>query len=386
MANSKPKRKTRSDKFPLTLHKTGQFCKKINSKLYYFGTDKQKALQRYLEQAAYLHAGKVPTPRPSQDRLSIKILCNLYLDHQESRAEIGEIQPRHVSDQILLLKDFVRFVGPNRPVSDISTIELQNYRKRLIKTRKSPNTINNRIAAVKAMYNWALDNEVIVNAPRLKAVKKVTSPKQEKPTFTMTQIHKILHNASPQMKAMIWLGLNCGFGCTDCAELKWKNVDLQNGRVDFPRGKTGIGRNLPLWSETVRALNEIPVSGELVFYTRKGNPWVRTVKGVGKGGKEKYKKTNNVSKEFSKLMKRTDLKMEKGVGFYTLRRTAATLTARSGDPFAVQRLLGHADLKMATTYVQDVSEQTDRAINNTRKLIIQDDSSPLADASSGRDE
>ena len=386
MAKSKSKRKTRSDKFPLTLHKTGQFCKKVKGKLYYFGTDKQKALQRYLEQAAYLHAGKAPTPRPSQDRLSIKILCNLYLDHQESRAEIGEVQSRHVSDQISLLKDFVRFVGPNRPVLDISTIELQNYRKRLIKAKKSPNTINNRIAAVKAMYNWALDNEVIVNAPRLKAVKKVTPPKREKPTFTVSQIHKILYNASPQMKAMIWLGLNCGFGCTDCAELKWKNVDLQNGRVDFPRGKTGIGRNLPLWSETVRALNEIPVSGELVFYTRKGNPWVRTVKGVGKGGKEKYKKTNNVSKEFSKLMKRTDLKMEKGVGFYTLRRTAATLTARSGDPFAVQRLLGHADLKMATTYVQDVSEQTDRAINNTRKLIIQDDSSPLADASSGRDE
>ncbi len=386
MAQSKPKRKTHSDKFPLTLHNTGQFCKKIKGKLYYFGANKQKALQRYLEQAAYLHAGKAPTPRSSQDRLSIKILCNLYLDHQESRAEIGEIQPRHVSDQILLLKDFVRFVGPNRPVSDISTIELQNYRKRLIKARKSPNTINNRIAAFKAMYNWALDNEVIVNAPRLKAVKKVTSPKQEKPTFTVPQIHKMLHNASPQMKAMIWLGLNCGFGCTDCAELKWKNVNLQNGRVDFPRGKTGIGRNLPLWSETVRALNKIPVSGELVFYTKRGNPWVRTVKGVGKDGKEKYKKTNNVSKEFSKLMKKTGIKMEKGVGFYTLRRTAATLTARSGDPFAVQRLLGHADLKMATTYVQDVSEQTDRAINNTRKLIIQDDSSPLANASSEQNE
>lgn len=26
----------------------------------------------------------------------------------------------------------------------------------------------------------------------------------------------------------------------------------------------------------------------------------------------------------------------------------ATIAARSGDPFAVQRLLGHADLKMAT--------------------------------------
>jgi len=63
MAKSKSKRKTRSDKFPLTLHKMGQFCKKIKGKLYYFGTDKQKALQQYLEQATYLHAGKAPTPR-----------------------------------------------------------------------------------------------------------------------------------------------------------------------------------------------------------------------------------------------------------------------------------------------------------------------------------
>jgi integrase len=374
MATLKSKRKTRSDKFPLTLHKTGQFCKNIKGRLYYFGTDKQRALERYLEQAAYLHAGKAPKPGASQDRLSIKVLCNLYLDHQESRAEIGEIQSRHVSDQISLLKDFVRFVGLNRSVSDISTIELQNYRKKLIKARKSPNTINNRITAVKTMYNWALDNGVIENAPRLKAVKKVTPPKQEKPTFTVTDIRGLLQNASTQMKAMIWLGLNCGFGCTDCAELRWKNVDLQNRRVDLPRGKTGIGRNLPLWSETVRALNEAPVSGELVFYTRKGNSWVRAVNSVGKDGKQKYRKTNNVSKEFSKLMKKAKIHMPKGVGFYTLRRTAATLTARSGDPFAVQRLLGHANLKMATTYVQDVSEQTDRAINNARKLIIQGDS------------
>lgn len=268
----------------------------------------------------------------------------------------------------------MKFVGPNRQVSDVSTIELQNYRKSLIKAKKAPNTINNRISAVKAMYNWALDNDVIDSSPRLKAVKKVTPQKQEKATFSVPQIRRMIQQANLQMKAMIWLGLNCGFGCTDCAELKWENIDLQNERVVFPRGKTGIGRNLPLWSETVRALKELPARGKLVFYTRKGNPWVRTAKGMGKDGKERYQKTNNVSKEFSKLMKKVGIKMEKGAGFYTLRRTAATLAARSGDPFAVQRLLGHADLKMATTYVQDVSKQTDRVIYNTRRLIVQDGS------------
>lgn len=51
MTKSHTKRKTRSDKFPLTLHLTGQYCKKIKGKLYYFGSDKKLALQRYLEQA-----------------------------------------------------------------------------------------------------------------------------------------------------------------------------------------------------------------------------------------------------------------------------------------------------------------------------------------------
>ena len=46
------KRKTRSDKFPLTRHPTGQYCKKIHGKMYYFGSDKKEALQRYLNQAA----------------------------------------------------------------------------------------------------------------------------------------------------------------------------------------------------------------------------------------------------------------------------------------------------------------------------------------------
>lgn len=374
MAKPNSKRKTRSDKFPLTLHPTGQFCKKIRGKLYYFGTNKKAALKRYIEQAAYLHAGKGTKPNSSNNNLSLKIVCNLYLDYQESRATIAEITRSYVYDQTRLLRDFVRYIGPNRIISSISTIDLQNYRKKLVKTGKAADTINNRITAIKAMYNWALNNEVISSTPNLKAIKKVVISKAEKPTFSIAQIQQLLQKACIQMKAMIWLGLNCGFGCTDCAELKWENFDLKKARVCFPRGKTGIGRNLPLWPETIEALNNVPKSGELVFYTSKGNSWVRTIQSTDNNGREKYTKENAISKKFSKLLKKANVKTEKGVGFYTLRRTAATLAARSGDPFAVQRLLGHADLKMATTYVQDISEQTDRVINNSRKLIIQDGS------------
>ena len=49
------KRKTRSDKFPLTLRPTGQYCKKIKERVRHFGTDKKQALERYLGQATYLY-------------------------------------------------------------------------------------------------------------------------------------------------------------------------------------------------------------------------------------------------------------------------------------------------------------------------------------------
>jgi len=161
--------------------------------------------------------------------------------------------------------------------------------------------------------------------------------------FTSKDVHRLLDTADCQMKAMIWLGLNCGFGCNDCAELKWSDLDLANGRVKLARKKTGVSRDLPLWPETSQALEKIPKSGKLVFHTPKDKPLIRTTCHINEDGSSKYSNSNLVTSRFSKLLKRTGIRAPKGTGFYTLRRTAATIAARSGDPFAVQRLLGHAE-------------------------------------------
>jgi integrase len=226
---------------------------------------------------------------------------------------------------------------------------------------------------MKAMFHWARRNDVLEAIPNIDAISKGKVVHKEMYTFNSGQIKKLLSIADVKMQAMIWLGLNCGFGCTDCGKLKWKDLDFKNSRVKLARNKTGVRRNLPLWPETVKALKELSRSGQLVFYTSQGHPWVRTVIKTKNNGDREYTSVNRVTPSFSRLMKKVGIHAPKGTGFYALRRTAATMAARSGDPFAVQRLLGHVDLTMATRYVQDISEQTDRVIENSRKYVIRGD-------------
>ena len=65
------KRKTRLDKFPLTLHPTGQCCKKIKGRISYFGTDKKKTLEKYLAQATYFHGVQSLIQKASNCKMSL---------------------------------------------------------------------------------------------------------------------------------------------------------------------------------------------------------------------------------------------------------------------------------------------------------------------------
>jgi integrase len=364
------KRKIRSDKFPLTLHPTGQYCKKIKGKIRYFGTDKKKAIEKYLAQATYLHGAQSLVQKIPNDKMTLKKLCDLYLHYQNSRVLVGDITAKHYNDLKYSLGRLMAFLGQGCRIENISTLDLQNYKRKLQSSYPSVDRQNLHIGLMKAMFHWARKNDVLESIPNINAISKDRVVHKEKYTFNKKQIRKLLSTADVKMKAMIWLGLNCGFGCTDCSRLQWKDLDFKNNRVKLVRKKTGVGRNLPLWPETIQALKEVPRSGTFVFVTSKGHPWIRTTATTIDNGEPKYIYDNRITTKFSRLMKKVGIKAPKGTGFYALRRTAATIAARSGYPFAVQRLLGHVDLTMATRYVQDVSEQTDRVIENSRKHFI----------------
>ncbi len=303
--------------------------------------------------------------------MTLKQLCDMYLKYQYSKLQANNLTARHHNDQIDSLNKLMSFLGHSRKIKSISTLDLQNYKRKLQKSYGSVCRLNLHISIMKALFHWARKNDILANIPNIDAISRGKIVHQERFTFNSEQITKLLSAADVKMRAMVWLGLNCGFGCTDCSELKWTDLDLVNARVKLPRRKTGISRDLPLWPETVEALEKIQRIGKLVFYTSRGNSYIQTLLKNDGNGNGKYTTLNTITTKFSRLIKKSGLDVPKGTGFYALRRTAATIAARSGDPFAVQRLLGHADLQMATRYVQDVSQQTDRVVNNSRMYICQ---------------
>ncbi|MHC4396587.1 MAG: tyrosine-type recombinase/integrase [Planctomycetota bacterium] len=367
---SKTRQKTRSDKFPLTLHPTGQYCKKINGKLYYFGSDKKRALEKYLNQATWLHGSQENVQKPNNENMTLKQLCDKYLQYQYSKLQANDLTANHYNEQVVSLKKLMAFLGPNIEINKISALDLQNYKRKIQKSHVSVSRLNLHISIMKALFHWARKNDILEHIPNIDAISRDKIVHNEKFTFDHEQISKLLSAADVKMKAMIWLGLNCGFGCTDCSELKWADLDFVNARVRLPRKKTGILRDLPLWPETVEAIEKVPKTGNLVFYTSRGNSFVHTIVKLDSSGNRRYSTQNTITTKFSRLIKKSGLNVPKGTGFYTLRRTAATIAARSGDPFAVQKLLGHADLQMATRYVQDVSKQTDEVVNSSRGFFM----------------
>lgn len=167
----------------------------------------------------------------------------------------------------------------------------------------------------------------------------------------------MLDRAGVQLRAMIYLGINCGFGNNDCAMLPIKALDLKGGWLDFGRPKTGIHRRCPLWPETIKALKaalekrprpKAGISTDRVFITKFGVPW------------EKEMHTDTViSRELRRVLKALKV-YRKGVGFYALRHTFQTIGEKARDKDAVRAIMGHVESSsdMSAVYSEEPVEDS----------------------------
>jgi integrase len=323
------------------------------------------ALELWLKQRDDLLAGR--TPRVHPEGLTIKDLANRFLTNRRTKLDSGELAATTFADYHAACARLVRFFGPGRLVADLDATDFERLRASMAKDW-SPVTLHNEIGRIRVVLRYTTENLLIPGPIRygsafakpsrktLQAARAVRGVRM----FEAEEIRAMLAAAPATMKAMILLGLNCGFGNLDVAKLPATALDLQSGWVNFPRPKTAIPRRCSLWPETVQAIRAAiaqrpnpkdPESGKLVFLTVRGVTWGKRTVGVpdAPDGKLRKNTADPICQEFRKLLKRLGL-YQPSRGFYSLRHTLETIGGEARDQVALDAIMGHVRDDMASVY------------------------------------
>jgi integrase len=354
--------------FPLTAHPVGYWCKKIRGKMHYFGPwdDPDAALKKYLEQKDELHAGR--TPRPDPEGTTVKAVANAFLNAKQALVDAGELSRRMWSEYKEVCELLVRQFGKGRLAADLGPSDFAALRKKMAK-RWGPVRLGNAIQRIRSVFKHALDADLIARPVRFgpdfkrpaKKVLRLHRAGQGPKLFTAAEIRRMIDTADVQLRAMLLLGINCGYGNADCAKLPLSALDLEQGIIDFARPKTGIARRCPLWPETVAALKgalagrpepKDEADAGLVFLAARGRSWHKET-----GGSYAAHKVGG-------LLRTLGINGRQGLGFYTLRHTFRTVADEAKDQPAADYIMGHEVAHMSSVYRETISDERLKAVTD----------------------
>jgi integrase len=359
--------------FPLTPHPSGRWCKKIRGKLYYFGpvTDPDAALARYLEQKDDLHAGR--TPRPDLATLTVKDIANRFLEAKQNAVAAGELALRTWKDYRAIMARMIDGLGSRRCVTTLDPQDFADLKKKL-SHRNGPARMSTIVQVIRGAFKHAYDSRLLPEAVHFgpgfrrpsKKTMRIHRASQGPKLFMAEEIRRLMGAAGTKLRAMILLGINCGFGNADCATLPLSAVDLGRGIIDYPRPKTGIPRRCILWPETIQAIRDVlalgrnplakdrsptnTASDEIIFVTKYGQSW------------NKASNAGPLTQMFAKLLKRLGIKGRKRLGFYTLRHAFRTVADASKDSVACDYVMGHETPHMSSAYRETIDDERLRAV------------------------
>lgn len=365
----KPRKAAKSADFPLYQHKSGHFAKKVRGRVHYFGKDRDAALARWLEVKDDLLAGR--TVRRSGDSgPTLADACNGLLAQKQGLVDTGEMSPRTWQGYHQAAKLLTDFFGRNRLLSDFKPDDFVPFRASIAATR-GPVATGNVLRHVRGILKWAYDHDLterplkVGKALALPSQKVLRAERQSKGPrmFDAAELRTIIAAADVRLKPLVLLGINCGFGQSDCARLTFRCIDLDAGWHTFPRPKTAIERRCPLWPETLEAIKAYlavrkpPHDRKLqdrVFLTRLRDEWVR----VEQKADGRVVPVDSVGLVFGKVLRELGLKRP-GVNFYALRHTFETIAGDSGDQIAVSHVMGHAPATsdMSSRYREKIADE-----------------------------
>ena len=258
------------------------------------------------------------------------------------------MMPRTLRDYDRVLGDLLRELGGDRPLEELKLSEVRAYVHDLIGRGWRPATVNVYVRVLRCWLRW-LYHEGLIRENFADHLKVLRVPKQYPHVLSEPQVLALLKAAKAKTKT--WTGrrnytmlltfLDAMLRLKELISLDLSDINLQARSIRVRNGKGGKERIVYMGRRLTRAMREWLIARghvtgcDWVFITRTGGPL--DARGV------------------EKIIQR--LGQEAGIegvrcSPHTLRHTGATLFIRNGgDPFSLQRLLGHSTVTVTEIYV-----------------------------------
>ena len=219
----------------------------------------------------------------------------------------------------------------------------KNKRKR--ESEISFKTVNNEINTLSNFFNYAIENGFLQINPAIK-IKKLNELKRIK-TLSDEQIYKLIESfKSKSIKDLISFLIFTGCRKGEALNLKWDDVDLQNGIISIKATKTNEDRRIPVSEVLKKLLMNMDRTSEYVF-ARNG------------------KRIKHFYKSFYSACGKLGLK---DFHIHDLRHVFASKMVMNGTSLYITgELLGHKTPNMTKRYSHLVPETLKKAVDDAFK-------------------
>lgn len=250
----------------------------------------------------------------------------------------------------------------DKPLKDVSPLDLERIKSNMAKAGRSPRTIHYCLATIRQVFNTA---KLLGDYSGDNPVSKVKKPKVDNRRIrflTKDEAGLLLEKLkarSMSLYNMALLSLHCGLRAGEIFNLTWADIDLEHGIITMRDTKGGLTRQAFMTKAVSQMFLALERKGysDLVFPNRKGN------------------KRNEISNAFGRVVR--EIGFNDGIDdkryhvcFHTLRHTFASWLVENGtDLYTVKELLGHSNLAMTERYSHLSNGTLQKAVNNLEKSL-----------------
>lgn len=287
--------------------------------------------------------------KPTQDGAEMRTMTAMFEQFMFIKKAEG-LAPRTLAEYHTNLDYFMRYTGGDLTPDEMTTELFVGWIEYMLtELDYSPHTVNIRVRTMRAFVRYCYEDKGWISEPIHKRFKTVKAPIDNVEAFTAEEVKRIIGAIDDssytgfRTKVIVYILLDTMVRCAELCEIKRENVDLTGGTIYLEGAdtKTRKGRHVPMSHSTIKLLSEYMLETDIfesdyLFLTYEGE-----------------KISANRIRENIAIVGQVAGITNKRVSPHSFRHSGALFyILNGGDPFSLQKILGHTHMNMVRRYIQ----------------------------------